>query len=219
MCARPPTRGPTRSERTRWLSPWPRLHLSDYLDIGRRRIWIIASLTLLALGASVAVSALQTPQYRAEARVRVDAPSSSSIIDENTNLSSNVRSRNLENEVEFAKSDRVTVEATSSFTTEVSATVGAASTSDTLTFTAVDPDPQRAADIANTFASAYVRERSLASGERFIAAVDVINERLAIISTSRLELERALETSQDTSSLRRSRSAHSMLRKYGFEHS
>jgi capsular exopolysaccharide synthesis family protein len=180
--------------------PVAELHLSDYLDIGRRRIWIIASLALLVLGASIAVSALQTPQYRAEARVRVEA-ASLSIIDDSTNLSSNVRSRNLENEVEFAKSDRVTVKATSSFTTEVSATVGAASTSDTLTFTAVDPDAQRAADIANTFAAAYVIERSVASGERFIAAVDVINERLTTISTSRLELERAVEASQDTSSL------------------
>jgi capsular exopolysaccharide synthesis family protein len=177
------------------------LQLSDYLDIARRRKWIIVSLAILALAAAIAVSALQTPLYRAGARVRVEASGGSNIIDDNNNISSGVRGRNLQNEVEFAKSDRVNTEASSSFTERVTVTVGAASSSDTLTFTAVDADAQQAADVANTFANAYVQERSLASGERFIAAVDVINARLAIISTTRLELEQALETSQDASSL------------------
>ena len=123
------------------------LHLSDYLDIARRRKWIIVSLALLALAAAIAASALQTRQYRAEARVRVEASGGSSIIDDNNNLSSNVRSRNLENEVEFAKSDRVNTQASSSFSKEVTVTVGAASSSDTLTFTAVDPDAEQAADV------------------------------------------------------------------------
>lgn len=177
------------------------LHLSDYLDIARRRKWIIASIALVALASAIAFSATQTPQYRAEARVRVESSSGSNIIDDNNNLSSNVRSRNLENEVEFAESDRVAAQANASFAEEVTVTIQAASSSDTLTFTAVDPDPQRAADHANTFASAYVSERSLASGERFIAAVDVINDRLAAISTARRELEQALETTDDVSSV------------------
>ncbi len=175
--------------------------LNDYIDIARRRKWVVASFAALALGGAIAASAVQTPQYRAEARVRVEASGGSNIIDNSNNVSSNVRSRNLENEVEFAKSDRVKEQALSSFTEGVAATVGAASSSDTLTFTAVDPDAHQAADIANTFANAYVSERSIASGERFIAAVDVINTRLATISTTRLELEEALASSEDVSSL------------------
>jgi capsular exopolysaccharide synthesis family protein len=177
------------------------LNLSDYIDVARRRKWTIALLALLALVAAIAMSALQTPQYRAEARVRVEASGRSNIIDNGNNLSSNVRSRNLENEVEFAKSDRVKAQALGSLPEQATVAVNAASTSDTLTFTAVDPDAQQAADIANTFANAYVSERSIASGERFIAAVDVINNRLAAISTTRLDLEETLASSEDASSL------------------
>lgn len=177
------------------------LHLSDYLDIVGRRKWIILALILLALGAATAVSALQTPKYRAEARVRVETSNSTNILDAGNNLSSNVRGRNLQNEVEFARSDRVTLRATEIATGLSTVTIGAASDSDTLTFTAVSTDAQEAALASNTVADAYVVERSLAAGERFIAAVNVINERLASISTSRLQLETEVLSAADASSI------------------
>lgn len=182
--------------------PVAELELSDYLDIARRRKWVIATVVALTLGAAILASALQTPQYRAQARVRVESASTNGgILDDTTNLSSNVRDRNLQNEVEFAKSDRVRDRASSEFGEIIQASVAPAGGSDTLTFSSVDQDPDRAANVANTFAGAYVSERSVASGERFLSAVTVINDRLAEISAERLELERQLESSSDASSV------------------
>ena len=39
------------------------LQLNDYLDIVRRRKALIALLAVVAIGAAIAVSALQTPQF------------------------------------------------------------------------------------------------------------------------------------------------------------
>ncbi len=181
--------------------PTAELHLSDYVDIARRRKWVIIAIAVLALAAAIAASALQTPLYRAEARVRVESGQSGDLIQDATNLSSNVRDRNLQNEVEFAKSDRVEALAQDDFGDEIEASISPASSSDILRFSAVDEDPQRAADIANTFAGAYVTERSAASGERFLNAVTVINDRLAEISTERLALEEELVSAADTASL------------------
>ena len=61
------------------------LQLNDYLDIVRRRKALIALLAVVAIGAAIAVSALQTPQFRAEARVAVDASSGSGLLDDDQN--------------------------------------------------------------------------------------------------------------------------------------
>ncbi len=177
------------------------LQLNDYLDIVRRRKALIALLAVAAIAAAIAVSALQTPQFRAEARVAVDASSGSGLLDDDQNLSSNVRDRNLNNEVEFAQSDRVSERASNEFDTEISASISASGSSDILSFTVVNTDAEEAANIANTFADAYVTERSLASGERFIAAIDVINDRLGAISEERLLLERELTATSDAQSV------------------
>ncbi|MDW3178129.1 MAG: polysaccharide biosynthesis tyrosine autokinase [Acidimicrobiia bacterium] len=179
------------------------LLLSDYLDVISRRKWMLLAVLTLSLGAAIAFSALQTPMYRAEARVRVEVSNSSSnnILVDGNNLSSNVRNRNLQNEVEFAKSDRVALRASEIIGDLPSATIGASTDSDTLIFGATSASPDEAALIANTFADAYVSERSVASGERFIAAVEVINSRLIAITTSRLELQSELAASTDSSGL------------------
>ena len=177
------------------------LQLNDYLDIVRRRRLLIALVALVAIGAAVAASALQTPQFRAEARVAVDNSAGSGLLADDANLSSNVRDRNLNNEVEFAQSDRVSDRAADTFGSPVSANISASGSSDILSFTVVNTDPNVAAEIANTFADAYVNERSIASGERFIAAIDVINERLSAISEERLLQERELTTTGDAQSV------------------
>ena len=177
------------------------LQLNDYLDIVRRRKLLIAAVAAVAIAVAIAASALQTPLFRASARVAVDASSGSGLLDDDQNVSSNVRDRNLNNEVEFAQSDRVRERATEDFGSNVRANISASGSSDILSFTVTNADPEIAAEIANTFADAYVTERSIASGERFIAAVDVINERLGEISEERLVLDRELVTTTDPQSV------------------
>lgn len=175
------------------------LQLTDYLDIVRRRKWIIALLALALLAAAIILSALQTPQYRAEARVQVDLSSTNGIDEQN--VAANVRSRNLENEVEFANSDRVADRAAEEFGEEIFVNIAASSNSDTLSFTAVSQDPEVASLIANTFASAYVSESSAAAGERFSSAINVINNRLVEITSRRVELEDELQSATNEQSI------------------
>lgn len=176
--------------------------LDDYLDIARRRKWTLLGITVLALVAAILFTAIQTPQYRGVARVRVEASGRGTVLDDNSNvISTNVRDRNLRNEVEFANSDRVRVRVLDEIGSLEHVTVAAAPNSDALTFVAQDANGARAAEIANIFAQAYVAERSLASGEQFLAAVDVIDDRLAEISVARLDLEGQLATSNDPSSV------------------
>ncbi|MFT7475341.1 MAG: capsular exopolysaccharide synthesis family protein [Verrucomicrobiales bacterium] len=164
------------------------LQLSDYIDVVGRRKWSILLVAVVLLVAAITLSALQIPQFRAQARVRVEAASSSDPLDNSGNLSSNVRARNLQNEVEFANSDRVADQASETFGAEIGAEVTASSNSDTLSFSVVDDDAERAANIANVFAASYVSERSAATVERFLAAEDVINARIASIGEQRRTL-------------------------------
>ncbi len=177
------------------------LQLADYLDIVDRRKVTIAALVALTLALAVVLSALQTPQFRASARVRVEVGTTNTL-DDQSNTSTSVRSRNLQNEVEFANSDRVAEAASQAFGEEISAVVAASNDSDTLTFTVVDNDADTAALIANTFADSYVNERTSSAAERFTDTTEVISLRLADISEQRstLEAQRG-QTGADTSGI------------------
>ena len=177
------------------------LQLADYLDIVDRRKVTIGALVIVTLLLAVVLSALQTPQFRAAARVRVEVGNTDTL-DDQSNTSTSVRSRNLQNEVEFANSDRVAAAASESFGSEISAVVAASNDSDTLTFTVVDDNAETAAVIANTFADAYVTERSNSSAERFTDTTEVISVRLADSASQRSSLEEdRSEPGADTSGI------------------
>ncbi len=164
------------------------LQLADYLDIVNRRKVTIITIVAAVFALAVLLSAIQTPQYRASARVRVEVGSTDTL-DDQSNTSTSVRSRNLQNEVEFANSDRVALAAATSFGESINATIAASTDSDTLTFTVVNADPEVAAEIANVYANSYVTERSMSSSERFTDASEVITERLLVIANERSDLE------------------------------
>lgn len=181
--------------------PVTELSLSGYLDIARRRKRMILTIATLILALVVAVTALQTPLYRAESIVSVDISTARSILDDSTNLSSNVRDRNLRNELRFANSDRVDIAAIEALGFAGEAGVSPDDRSDTLMFNGIDEDADVAALIANTYAEAYVSERSLASGERFLGTVAVIDQRLSEIAVERRELASANTDDLDLTSV------------------
>lgn len=177
------------------------LQLADYLEIVNRRKATIIVALLLTIVLAIVLSALQTPQYRASARVRVEVGSTDTL-DDQSNTSTSIRSRNLQNEVEFANSDRVSIAASEAFGDTIEAVIAASTDSDTLTFTVVNPDADTAAEIANTFADSYVMERSASANERFTGASDVLAERVAEIGEERGDLEDERQTvGADTSTI------------------
>jgi len=182
--------------------PTHELHLSDYLDIARRRRMPIVLVLLLVVALAVVASSVQTPLYRAEARIRFEGSSSSNVLDDVTNQSSNVRDRNLQNEVLFAKSDRVVQSAEQTLRLEdLSVSVTAAGSSDSILVSATDPAPETAVDIANTYANAYVSERTAAGSERYDEAANVLNARLTEITLERSELQSELRSNPTDSSI------------------
>ncbi|MFT7473479.1 MAG: succinoglycan biosynthesis transport protein ExoP [Verrucomicrobiales bacterium] len=173
------------------------LSLRDYVSIFRSRaVWIVAAIAV-ALAIAFAFSALRTPLYRAEARVRVE-PAASSLVGDNSNVASNVRDRNLQNEVDFAESDRVAAKAQEDYGAIITADVSPAGSSDKLIFTAVDDSAVRAAEIANIWAESFVSERRAASGERYLNSLAVIDTRLDEIAADRGELEQQRASAADT---------------------
>ena len=176
------------------------LELADYLDIVNRRKTTIIALVLATLALAILLSALQTPQFRASARVRVEVGSTDTLED-NSNTSTSVRARNLQNEVEFANSDRVADAAAAAFGEEINAVIAASNDSDTLTFTVVNANAETAANIANVFAGSYVTERSDSASERFTDASEVISERLVVIADERSQLEASRTAGADASSI------------------
>lgn len=165
------------------------LSLGDYVAIFRaHRLLIIASVAAV-LAIAILFSALATPLYRAEARVRVDA-TNSELVTEGTGIATSIRDRNLQNEVDFAGSDRVVDLALEDLAeNELNADVSPSASSDRLIFSAVDADPERAAEIANVWSEAFVSERAASDSERFNTSLEVIDTRLAEIAEERAELE------------------------------
>lgn len=179
--------------------PVTELHLRDYLDIARRRRWLVAFVILGALAVAIVLSALQTPKYRAEARVRVEPVSSDG---ETPTISGSARDRNLQNEVDFARSDRVRSRAFDILGDPAARfSVNTSSGSDTLIFRADSVEPATAALIANTFADAYVAERSEFSIEQFFEREAIINDRLTEIEIERSELQARLDLTPDDRTL------------------
>lgn len=167
--------------------PVTELHLSEYIDIARRRKWWLIVIVALSLTLAIGLTSLQPPKYRAAARVRVEV-AASGILRDAGNISNSIRNRNLQNEVEFARSDRVRVRAETEFGGAITITISPSNESDVVTFDAVGSDPILTASAANTFAAAYVAESSLVIGERYLDAVTVISIRLGEIAERRTEL-------------------------------
>ena len=169
------------------------LSLSDYVSIFRAHRLIILAAVAATLAVAILLSAFATPLYRAEARVRVDA-TSTELVNDGTGVATSIRDRNLQNEVDFAGSDRVVDLALDQLgEDELGADVSPSSSSDRLIFTAVDPDPDRAAEIANVWSEAFVAERAAADSERFNTSLEVIDARLAEIADERSILEASTE--------------------------
>lgn len=141
------------------------LSLMDYVAVVRRRWLLIVSCALLLALIGFGWSSRQTKQYQGKAEVLVDFSSSTQYVQPNGGSNQAIgatdRTRALQNEIRFAKSQVVLDPLDQKLGHKADLAVsGQTSTADVLTFTAKSTTPAQAAAEANAFAQAYVAARS-----------------------------------------------------------
>jgi capsular exopolysaccharide synthesis family protein len=153
------------------------LTLRDYVEILRRRAWIVALCFLGALAAALAWSALQTPMHQSSARVLINQAASTDIFDPTSGSTSNTSfaDRQTTTAVELIESQLVDDEAESRLGFEAEIKASAAARADIVVLTATDADPARAQLVAQTYADAYLDiRRTEFTQERLSTAEDLL---------------------------------------------
>ncbi|MDH4168677.1 MAG: polysaccharide biosynthesis tyrosine autokinase [Acidimicrobiia bacterium] len=176
--------------------------LRDYLSVLRRRWWLVALATLVVAGAALGYSLAATPMYQATATVLLDSQQSTGgILDEQTGVGIN-DARAVQTEVAFIESLAVEIEASDRLGVEATISAEAASDANVIDFVATSSDADRAALIANTYASTYIDLRRQSAVNELEASAGVIQARISQIDD---ELDRLGPASTDRPALEANR--------------
>jgi succinoglycan biosynthesis transport protein ExoP len=153
------------------------LELRDYLRVVRRRKWTIALVTIVVVGAAIGLSLIQTPVYRATAEVLLQAKSSESLFDPSTgNRNDPARAIQTEMQVLRSRPVRDLVEKKLGSSPKVSA--AAVGQTDVIAVSAESTDPDRAAAIANAYATSYIEFRRSQSVDDLLSAAEQIQQKI-----------------------------------------
>jgi polysaccharide biosynthesis transport protein len=148
--------------------PQAELTLRTYLRVLRKRRWWVASLTLLGLAVSLALSLTQQKQYSASAQLLVQSTGGINVALGSSQYP--VSPTDVQTELQLVTSAPVQnlVRRTLGSTPPVSAAV--VGQTNVIAVTSVDPNPVRAALIANTYAKAFVAYSTAATISNLAAA-------------------------------------------------
>src|SRR5437763_3639097 len=168
------------------------MELRAYLDILRRRRWLVILATAVVAAVAGITSSLQTPLYRASASVLLRRGDPAAQLTTSTQTASRPSAdadRYLAAQIDIIESQAVAADAAKdvkgatpkALLAQVSATQ--AGTTDVVRITATDPDPARARTVANAFARAYIESRRLHAVESLDRAAKEVDAKLADIQT------------------------------------
>lgn len=172
------------------------MELRQYLDIVKRRKWlIIEAVILVGLAAGIA-SSVRTPSYQATARVLLRPSDPSEVLDPaDAARAGNDPDRYVEGQKNLVQSEGVTREALKSLpgvtATEVEqrVSVSQGGQSDVLNVAARDEDPIRARDLANAVAKGYIENRRQTAVAGLQRVADDIEAKLTSILARIAELD------------------------------
>ena len=166
--------------------PVPQHQLAPYVKAIRRRARLIALITLAALGVALALSLSATKQYTAHAKLFLHQENPvANIVSSSGDQGPADPQRDLNSRVSLITSETVAravidqlhlPETSKKLLDKVSASIDGES--DIADIAATDPDPKRAADIANEFASQYVANRQQAARSTILQAADLAQRQL-----------------------------------------
>ncbi|HUP70145.1 MAG TPA: polysaccharide biosynthesis tyrosine autokinase [Acidimicrobiales bacterium] len=149
------------------------LELRDYLQVLRRRRWIVALATLIVVGAALTSSLLQTPVYRASAELLLQARSTESLFDPNSGVR-NDPVRAVQTEIQVLKSQPVRDAVRRQLGVAPKVSASPIGQTDVIAVKAESTDPRRAAAVANAYSKAYIDfRRTQAVNDLFAAAKEI----------------------------------------------
>jgi capsular exopolysaccharide synthesis family protein len=170
--------------------------LQDYFLVLRRRRRVLVIAVLVAVGAALAISLIQTPRYRAESELLLRRTASEELlVDEVGQVRSSTDSeRELNNEIRLIESRAVRDAVAEVYggpldIDGVSAGARASESNDVLDISMTAADPAEAAELVNRYAETYIAERKerqvadlLATGEEIQTTLDQLREQIAEVS-------------------------------------
>jgi len=173
--------------------------LGGYSQVLRRRKWQIVFVVLVIAGAVAAATAFMTPVYDAHATVLVKgvpSPGSSGTVltppDLPTEQGLILQSNDI---VSRVQSSLGTTETTQQLLDHLHVSVLPQTSLITVGYS--DPDPQRAADLANAFADAYVSFHGQQATSQFQAAAQVVQQQINAAQTRIDQLRSKLQSTPD----------------------
>ncbi len=170
--------------------------LQDYFAVLRRRRRVLVLSVLIAVGVALAISLVQTPQYRAESELLLRRTASEELlVDEVGQVRSSTDSeRELNNEIRLIESRAVRDAVDAVYEgpldiDDVAAGAPASESNDVLDISVTAADPAEAAELVNLYAETYIAERKdrqvadlLATGEEIQTRLDQLREQIAEVS-------------------------------------
>ena len=153
------------------------LALRDYLGVLKRRKRIVLLTTGVLVGVVLLASFLQESVYASSARLLLQPKQSESPFDANTGARIDpVRAQATD--IEVLKSQRVEAEVRRRLGSAPRVTAAPVGQTDVVRVTAESTDPERAAEVANAYASAYIDVRRQQAVDGLLAAGEEIQARL-----------------------------------------
>lgn len=155
--------------------------LRTYLRILNRRKLVIGATVLVLVALTVAYTVLKTPMYTASAQVLVPQQNATSALNPQTAQQASTLNlqRNLTDDQQLAEGAAVAHRVQQTLGYKAAATITASSTADVLSFSAVNGSRVRAAQIANTYAKAYITEQRATTAAQYAGQVTALQGSIA----------------------------------------
>ena len=152
--------------------------LRGYLRVMRRGRWWVAAFSLLGLGISLALSLTATKQYAATAQLLVQSVGTVNIA---TGSDQALTATDVQTELQLVTSAQVQNQVRAQLGSAPGVSASEVGQTNVIGVTAVSPDPARAAQIANAYASAFVSWSTATSLSNLTAAEGQLTKQINVI--------------------------------------
>lgn len=154
------------------------LGLRDYVQILRRRKALIALVVVLFTVPTLVISLLQTPLYAGEAELLLLPRNSETLFDPNSGVRTDP-GREVQNEIRILKSQPVRDAVRTELGSAPKVSVTPDGQTDIIVVTARHAEPQRAAQLANAYSTAYIEYRRKQAVDDVLAASQQIQSKIS----------------------------------------
>ena len=154
------------------------LDLRRYLGVLRRRKWAVLLLTGISLAVGLAYSLSTTPKYRATAEVLIAPRRSETLFNSSNGQLVQDTSRYVATEIRVLTSETIREAAAEELGFKARVRATGSRDDNVVTVTGVSVDPDRAADIVNTYIQAYIEHRRETTVNDSLKAQEVIQRQV-----------------------------------------